>query len=85
MNQVGSLLLQKLECKVHCQGETYLSTEPKSNLDCLSNSFFFHDKSIWSSGENISGILSLPSNLPILYVPDREEFCPVISDFVVSF
>ena len=32
MNQVASLLLQKMECEVHCQRETYLYTEPKSTV-----------------------------------------------------
>ena len=34
------------------------------SLHCLANSFFFHVKSISSPGENVSGILPLPPNLP---------------------
>ena len=39
------------------------------SLYCLANSFFFHDKSISSPGENVSGILPLPLNLPIFISP----------------
>ena len=34
-------------------------------LYCLTNSFFFHDKSISLPCDNVSGILPLPSKLPI--------------------
>ena len=37
MNQVGSLLLQKMECEVHCQQEAYLCTKPKSTVYSLSS------------------------------------------------
>ena len=35
------------------------------SLYCLANSFFFHDKSISSPGENVSGIQPFLPNLPI--------------------
>ena len=37
MNQVGSLLLQKMEYEVHCQQEAYLCTKPKSTVYSLAN------------------------------------------------
>ena len=38
------------------------------SLHCLANSFFFHVKSISSPGENVSGILPLPPNLPFFMI-----------------
>ena len=36
-------------------------------LYCLANSLFFHEKSIPSPGENVSGILPLPPNFAHFY------------------
>ena len=39
MNQVDSLLLQKMECGIHCQWEAYFHTEPKSTVYILFSKF----------------------------------------------
>ena len=64
MNQVGSLLLQNIECEVYCQGRLIFIPSQNHILYCLANSFFY-DKFISSPGENVPGILPLPPNLPI--------------------
>ena len=47
------------------RGDLSLYRAKIHSLYCLANSFFFHDKSISSPDENVSGILPLPLNLPI--------------------
>ena len=64
MNQVGSLLLQNIECEVYCQGRLIFIPSQNHILYCLANSFFY-DKFISWPGENVPGILPLPPNLPI--------------------
>ena len=46
-------------------GDLFLYWAKVHSLYCLANSFFFIDKSVSSSGENISCILPLSPNLPI--------------------
>ena len=48
-------------------GDLFLHWAKIHSLYCLANSFFFHDKSISSPGEKVSGILPLPPNLPTFY------------------